>query len=144
MTRATFNRDVFAKLWANHRIPTAKIAEAMGISRAGVSWHAHHMGLPTRSKVRKRKADPDLLTEMWMAGVKASDIAQHFGMAHHACAATAARKLGLPKRQRGQSGKMNGGWRANITMAEFLEAKAGVQMAMVAAREREVTARWVA
>lgn len=137
MTRATFNREVFAKLWANHRIPTAKIAAAMGISRAGVSWHAHQMGLPGRDKVRRRLADPDVLREMWMAGVKASEIARYFGMAHHACVTTAARNMGLPKRQRGSSGKMNGGWKANITLAAFLEAKAGANMVRVAAQERE-------
>lgn len=131
-----FNRDIFARLWNDHRIPTARIAETMGVTRQAVSWHAHHMGLPSRTKLRRRKSDPALLSEMWLAGVRSSDIARHFGMAHHSCAVTAAKKMGLPRRKRGPSGRMNGGWEANITLEQFLEAKLGQRMAEAARIER--------
>ncbi len=131
-----FNRDVFARLWNDHRVPTARIAATMGVTRQAVSWHAHHMGLPSREKLRKRKSDPALLSEMWLAGVRSADIARHFGMAHHSCAVTAAKKLGLPGRKRGPSGWMNGGWESNITLEQFLEAKLGERMAEAARIER--------
>lgn len=132
----SFNREIFAVLWNNHRVPTARIAETMGVTRQAVSWHAHHMGLPSREKLRKRKSDPALLSEMWLAGVRAADIARHFGLAHHSCAVTAAKKLGLPGRKRGASGRMNGGWEPNITLEEFLEARLGARMAEAARIER--------
>lgn len=130
----SFDRAVFARLWNDHSVPTKRIAQVMGVTRQAVSWHAHHMGLPSRQKVRLRKADPNLLREMWLAGVSSADIARHFGMAHHSCATTAARKLGLPRRKRGPSGRMNGGWQANITIEEFFEGKDAEKMAEAAAR----------
>lgn len=132
----SFNREIFAVLWNNHRVPTARIAETMGITRQAVSWHGHHMGLPSREKLRKRKSDPALLSEMWLAGVRSADIARHFGMAHRSCAITAAKMLGLPGRKRGASGRMNGGWEPNITLEEFLEARLGARMAEAARIER--------
>ena len=118
-----FNPEIFEKLWANHKIPTQRIADAMGISRQGAGWHAKRMGLPSREKVRRIKHDPALLAEMWIAKVSSADIAAHFGMAHHACVTTAARVAGLPPRKRGSSGRMNGGWEATISAAEFFEGK---------------------
>jgi len=50
--------------------------------------------------------------------------------------ATAAKKLGLPGRKRGASGRMNGGWEPNITLEEFLEARLGARMAEAARIER--------
>lgn len=117
------NREVFAKLWNNHDIPTKRIADAMGITRQGVSWHAKRMGLPSRGKVRWRLAEPDLLTEMWIAGVAAREIAAHFGMSNPSCAVNAAKNMGLPRRQRGPSGKMNGGWLPTITAEQFFTTR---------------------
>lgn len=119
----TFNRKVFAQLWANPNIPTKRIADAMGITRQGVSWHAKHMGLPSRAKLRLRKHDPALLAEMWLAGVSSAQIAAHFGMAHHSSAINAARKAGLPHRKRGPSGKKNGGWVENLPIEAFFLAR---------------------
>lgn len=145
--RRKFDRAIFARLWNDHSIPTKRIAEAMGISRAGVSWHAHKMGLPSRAKLRTRKHEPDLLREMWAAGVSTADIAKHFGMAHQACAVQAARNLGLPHRERGPSGKMNGGWPKNKPLAEFLaergQARLAARMAEAATGEqRAAVAMW--
>lgn len=131
-----FNPDIFAKLWANHSIPTARIAEAMGITRQGASWHAHRMGLPSRAKLRLTKHDPVLLAEMWNAGVSTDEIAAHFGMAHNSCAGNAARRLGLPPRVRGASGKHNGGWVGNLPIAAFFEQKLAARMAETARIEQ--------
>lgn len=144
MTKRTFDRKIFASLWNDHSIPTQRIADAMGISRQGVSWHAHHMGLPSRAKVRRRKADPVLLREMWLAGVSSAEIAAHFGMSHHSCAVTAAKKIGLPRRERGPSREMNGGWKKNKPISEFLyereQAELAAKMAEAAAEEQRAAA----
>lgn len=137
---SNFNVSAFCALWNNHKVTTQRIADAMGITRQGAGWHAKRLGLPSREKVRRRLADQDALTEMWLAGVSAKEIAAHFGMAHHSCAVTAARKLGLPRRQRGPSGKMNGGWLPTITAEQFFTDKAqgvlGARMAEAARTEQ--------
>ncbi len=133
---ARFDRAIFARLWNDHSIPTQRIAEAMGVTRQTVSWHAHQMGLPSRAGLRHRKADPALLREMWLAGVSAREIAEHFGMAHHACVVTAAKNLGLPGRVRGPAGYRNGGWVANLPIAEFWQAKLAARMEEFVRSER--------
>lgn len=130
------NINAFCSLWNNHAVPTRRIAEAMGMTRQGVQYWAARLGLPSRAKLRRRKHDPALLAEMWAAGVSTSDIAQHFGLAHHACVSTAARCMGLPRRQRGPSGRMNGGWRPTITAAAFFEARLAQRMARSAREEQ--------
>lgn len=135
------DHEAFARVWNNHKISTQRIADTLGVTRAAVSWRAHHMGLPTRAKLRRRKADPELLRRLWLAGVSAKEIAQHFGMSHHSCAVTAARKLGLPRRERGPAGRMNGGWKANLPIAEFWDQQAAAAMAEDAARTRAALER---
>lgn len=135
MTRS-FNEAAFIALWNNHSVPVQRIAAAMGITRQGVSWRARSLGLPSRAKVRARKADPDLLRDMWLAGVASAEIARHFGMASGDSAATAARMLGLPRRKRGPSGRMNGGWLPTITVAEFFEMKLAERMRVAAIIEQ--------
>ena len=135
------NREVFAALWNNHSVPTKAIADAMGITHQGVSWHAKRMGLPSRAKLRRRLYEPELFTAMWHAGVASAEIAKHFGMAYHSCAITAARALGLPYRKRGASGKLNGGWLPTITADDFFNNRAQEALAsLLAASARETAA----
>lgn len=136
MTARHFNREVFALLWSNHDIPVMRIADAMGISRAGASWHAKAMGLPSRAKVRRRKINPTLLREMWTAGVAVSEIAAHFGIRNGSAVSHAATALGLPKRERGPAGFRNGGWKPTITLAQFLEQRTAARMAALAKSEQ--------
>lgn len=133
MTTA-FNRDVFAKLWCDHSIPSQRIADAIGITRACVSWHAKRMGLPSRAKLRRQIINDDVLRDMWAAGVATDEIARHFGVAHRSCVSNAARRLGLPKRQRGASGKMNGGWKPSITLEDYRQIQMARRMAESAAQ----------
>jgi hypothetical protein len=133
MAGRVFNRDVFARLWNDPKVPTQRIADAMGMTRQAVSWRARQMGLESRALVRRRVIEPDLLRDMWLAGVRSADIAAYFGAAHHSCVCTAARKLGLPRRQKGgKSGFRNGGWQKNITIAEWHELQAVRRMAEAA------------
>jgi len=137
----SLNLAAFARLWNNHDIPTNRIAAAMGITRQAVSWRAHRMGLPCRGKLRVKKHKPGLLTELWLAGVSSKEIAAHFGMASHSSAIKAAKDLGLPHRERGPAGHMNGGWKANLPIAEFWDQRAAAAMAEAAAETREAMKR---
>ncbi|WP_333826877.1 hypothetical protein [Pararhodobacter sp.] len=141
MTRRQINQDAFAALWNNHAIPTRRIADALGVTPSAVSKRAQSMGLPKRGKVRNRKVDPELLREMWLAGVSAKEIAAHFGVSHLSCASWPSQQAGLPKRKRGPSGGMNGGWQANLPIAVFWEQRAATAMAADAARIRHAMAR---
>lgn len=134
-----FDQQIFEKLWNNHSVPTSRIAQAMGMTRQGVSWWAKNLGLPSRAHVRKQLFEEKLFREMWEAGVSTSDIARHFGAAHHSCSSVFARKMGLPKRTKGKSGKMNGGWAANITLQEFWELRLGRKMQMEARKGHDET-----
>lgn len=136
--RASFNREILTKLWSDPLISTDRIAKAMGITRAGVSWHARQMRLPSRnSKGRRyRSRDPAMLAEMWLFGVSTREIAEAMGYADKSCVSRAARDLGLPGRKRGKAGFRNGGWEAPRSLEDFYEAQIGKRMAEAAARER--------
>lgn len=121
--RHRFDDATFTRLWTCHTITTDEIAQAAGVTRQAVSARARCLGLPSRDALRRRKMEPALFRDMWLAGVRLRDIARYFNYAHTACASAAARKLGLPRRQRGASGYRNGGWAANITLEQFLEAR---------------------
>lgn len=132
----------FARLWACTRISTDEMAAALGVTRQAVSWRARTMGLPSRAANRRRKADPALLAEMWLAGVSSAEIARHFGMAHHACATTAARLAGLPARIRSSGGTGGrGGWPRTITLDDFWQLRAADRMRLAATAERAATAK---
>ena len=121
--RKGFNAEAFAALWNNPKVLTERIAQAMGMTRAGVSWRARQMGLPSRGHLRHKLHDPVVLTRLWNAGVSTAEIAAHFGMAHPSCASRAALALGLAPRQRGASGKKNGGWPASTPLRDVLETE---------------------
>lgn len=119
--------EAFRLAWCNHAIPTKAIAEAMGITRQAVSWRAHHRGLPSRAKIMA-KADDETFSRMWLAGVRSSDIARHFGYTFPQYVRARRVRLGLPKRERSRDGKTIGGW-GYITLEEFHEAELGRLMA---------------
>lgn len=131
MTRASFDRDVFAKLWAS-KVPTARIAEAIGISRQGVIWHAKRMGLAPRVSARSRtkpkvRENPHIFIEMWEQGVSTASMAEYFGYSHSASVSVQARAMGLPRRRKGlptnkreHGAACKGGYPPTITAAEFV------------------------
>ncbi|WP_190305753.1 hypothetical protein [Roseicitreum antarcticum] len=133
---AKFNKEIFAKLWCNHKVPTAKIAETIGFTRQACGWHAKRMGLPPRSTLRRTIVDPTLAKEMYLAGVSLSEIARYFGSDHSQTVGNAVRRMGLPKRERGPSGKHNGGWKPTMPIRQFIEERMGQKMAELAIRER--------
>ena len=132
---ARYDDATFARLWSCLTITTDEIAASVGVTRQAVGYRAKRMGLPPRSKNRRRKAAPNELAEMWRAGVRCADIARHFGMAHGACVSTAARKLGLPPRVRGAAGFRNGGWARNITLEQYFEDRLRLRLEQHYAKE---------
>ncbi|SDX97124.1 hypothetical protein SAMN04488238_1585 [Roseicitreum antarcticum] len=74
--------------------------------------------------------------EMYLAGVSLSEIARYFGSDHSQTVGNAVRRMGLPKRERGPSGKHNGGWKPTMPIRQFIEERMGQKMAELAIRER--------
>lgn len=131
--KQTLEPEAFARIWNNHAISTQTIADYLGVTRAAVSWRAHHMGLPSRTKLRRRVVkDQALFKYLWNARVSAEDIARHFGLKSHSCVTPLRIGFGLPGRQRGPGGK--GGWLPNtplaVALAEYRDADAKLLEAM--------------
>lgn len=131
--KRTIDPDAFARIWNNHSISTQTIADYLGVTRSAVSWRAHHAGLPSRGKLRKRVVkDQELFKFLWTAGVSSADIARHFGLKSHSCVSPLRRVFGLPGRARGPGGK--GGWLANkplaVALAEYRDTDAKLLDAM--------------
>ena len=133
-------REALAPLWGRHDITTARIAEALGVSRQALSAKAKGLGLPSRAKVRKRMSDADLFARMWNAGVSCAEMGQYFGYAHRSCVATRRRNLGLAPRTRGTATGKHSGWIETITLAEFLEQELAEKMKEDAKKRRGVAA----
>lgn len=125
-------------LWSRLDIPTDVIAAHLGVTRSGLSYKAHRLGLPSRYRNRLKKCDDALLREMWLAGVSLKDITRHFGYAKHQCVTQRVRQLGLPPRERRAGNGGFAGWPTTITLTEFFEPK--LEEAMRHAREQERTA----
>lgn len=121
------DRETFTRLWNCHGIKTEEIAAALGTSRQAVSDRARRMGLPSRAGVVKKLIRDDEFRDMWLAGVRAREIAEYFGLADKACASTAAGALGLPRREKAGGGLY--GWTHSISMREYQERKLGQLMA---------------
>lgn len=115
-----------APIWSRHEIPKTRIAEALGVSRQGLSWKARSLGLPDRPKVRRCKLDDETFTELWLAGVRAQDIADAYGYSSRSAIGVRAGKLNLPRRKRGGGGR--GGWPPTISLLTYREREIGEAM----------------
>lgn len=124
-------REVLEPLWSRLDIPTARIAAHLGVTRQGLSWKAHSLGLPPRTSNRKTACDDDLFRRMWNAGVNLPDMARALGYSHRQAVRTRAVRLGLPNRERGQGTNTFAGW-GSITLAQFRE----IELARIMARDR--------
>ena len=129
-------RETLEPLWARREIPIARMASALGVTAAGLSWKAKSLGLPSRAGNQRprQKVDSDLFRRMWLAGVSSVEMAAAFGYSHPSGVTTRRRLMGLPPRTRGKSGKNNGGWCAHITIDQFYEAEVARAMHAAAGR----------
>lgn len=138
-------REVLAPVWARTDIRTADMAKALGVSRAGLSWHALHiLKLPDRANIRRTVCnDTALFAEMWDAGVHTAQIADHFGYAHTSCVTHARKRLGLKPRPRGgmaAGAMMRGGYPIGISIDEFWAERAAKMLREAMLQSAQITA----
>ncbi|MBV7408742.1 hypothetical protein [Maritimibacter sp. DP1N21-5] len=127
--------DDLRPLWSRLDIPTERIAAALGVTRAGLSWKAKALGLSPRTGNREstKRVDDQTFTRMWLAGVSTQDMATFCGYRRAHTVTCRRRALGLPARKRGRSGQ-KGGWLSTISAAEYHEMEIGRLMAAERAR----------
>jgi len=118
-------REVLEPLWNRREISFARMGAALGVSAEVVRRKGIRLGLPPRGarKAPHGKCDAEAFRRLWLAGVKTEDMARHFGYAEASCVTRRARRLGLPKRQRGRSTGAVAGWAATISLTQYLEAE---------------------
>ena len=129
-------REALEPVWRRHDISTERMAQALGVSRQALSARARRLGLPSRSKVRRKLCDDALFRRMWLAGVNSSDIAKHFGYSHRSAIGTRAQNLGLPRRTRSQNTGKKGGWVQTISLTEFWELDLRARMEAEAKKQK--------
>ncbi len=115
--------DDLRPLWSRLDIPTERIAKALGVTRAGLSYKARALGLPPRTgnqECNKLLSD-EAFKRMWAAGVSSTDMAKVGGYSHRSAIGHRRVLLGLPARTRGKGGKNHGGWKETITLSQFQE-----------------------
>lgn len=122
---ANITREVLEPIWCRRDIPTAKVAERLGVTRQALSLRAKTLGLPSRAGNQEshKRGDDDLFRRMWEAGVSTGDMARHFGYSYAACISTRRRNMGLPARPRGFR---------SIPISVFYEAEIGRHMRRIA------------
>lgn len=118
------------RLWADQERTLPQAAAALGMSVDALQARAVRMQLPPRKEGRREVIRPRHEGEfraMWIAGISARQIGEHFGCSYFAVVNT-AKRLGLPAR--------GAKWRPKMTKAEFLEIRLSVAMSAFVARER--------
>lgn len=123
-------REALAPLWSRMDIPTERIAEALGVTRQGLSWKAKALGLPPRAgnQAPCKRGSDDLFRRMWLAGVSSSDMARYFGYARTGGVTTRRRMMGLPPRTRSRGTGKHSGWVETISLTRFLEGEIAARM----------------
>lgn len=139
---------VFARLWNAPAITTGRIADMLGVGVGAVLQRAKRRGLPSRPRgpAPKRMLPPSpkdiQFRRLYEAGISNIEIARALGLKKNTVPSI-ARRLGLPKRGRA--------WRAQITLAEYLEQQMAQRMreaakveqdALRLAEMRDHTATW--
>lgn len=125
---ANITREDLEPLWSRLDIPTKRIAEALGVTRSGLSHKAiRSFGLPPRTgnRIPLKRGDDDLFRRMWEAGVAVEDIRKHFGYSMSGAVTTRRRALGLPPRVRSSNGESSSGWKGTIPIEAFFEQEIG-------------------
>ena len=120
----------FARMWASD-MTVPQIAEELGISRSAVQFRAKRRGLPTRQRIVTFKPRPprDAFARMWLAGVRLSEIADHFDLTY-GLAQKLLREFDLPRRPVGGQRAAN---RQNLD--DYLQAEMRLALAASARAE---------
>lgn len=124
--------DDLRPLWSRLDIPTRRMADALGVSRAALSAKAHSLGLPSRkdNKENLKKCPDEVFRRMYQGGVSLRGIADHCGYAKIQCVTQRRTMMGLPPR-----GKLDCG---SMSLAEFHEREFARMMVEAAAKAGKV------
>lgn len=112
--------DDLRPLWSRLDIPTKRIASALGVSRAGLSYKARSLGLPPRTgnKETCKKCPDEVFKSMYQSGVSLQDIAERCGYTRRQSVTQRRVMMGLPPR--GRLGGGHAGW-GSISLHQFQE-----------------------
>ena len=107
-------REDLEPFWSRPEIPLARIAQALGVSREGVSYKARVLGLPSRKGNHEplKKLDDTTFARLWNAGVSMAEMIAFGGYTSRSSIEWRRKRLGLPKRR----GRID-----IISLAEFRE-----------------------
>lgn len=126
----------FRRLWLDPSVRVDDLAAMLGITRQAVQQRARARGLSPRPMGRLQLTvinDPEF-PEMWIAGVRAWEIAIHYGC-HRVTVCKTARRLGLPPRDKQ--------WGPRMKMATYRQVQLAQRMVAVAKVESAVARRSV-
>lgn len=124
-------------LWSRLDIPTERVAQALGVTRAGLSYKARSLGLPPRTGNKEccKKCPDEVFRRMYEAGVGLQDIADKFGYTRRQSVTQRRVMMGL--KPRGRLGGGHAGWGC-ISLAQFQEMELARMMTEMAARAGKV------
>ena len=126
----------FRRLWLDPSVRVDDLATMLGVTRQAVQQRARARGLSPRPMGRLKQTainDPEF-PAMWTAGIRAREIAAHYGC-HRLTVCKTARRLGLPPR-----GKQ---WGPRMNMATYRQLQLAQRMAVVAKVESAAARRSV-
>lgn len=130
--------DDLRPLWSRLDIPTRRMADALGVTRAALSSKAKSLGLPSRwgNKESQKKCPDEVFRRMYEGGVSLQGIADHCGYAKIQCVTRRREMMGLPPR--GKLGGGHAGW-GSVSLAEFQEMEVARLMAKAAEQSGKVS-----
>lgn len=120
------------RAWLDLSVTSAEAAKSVGLSRVGLWARACKLGLPPRPAGRREVIPAEILTPLWNANVRVSDIARLYGCPD-ASVSQSARRIKLPKRTKGKH--------APISLESYRQQLLGQIMARRTAEESAVRSR---
>jgi hypothetical protein len=88
------------RVWLDETLTTAEAAALIGLSRVRLWVRAKALGLPARKEGRRAVIPPAEMETLWLAGVRATEIAALYGCPYNTVSQTRWRQ-GLPCRPAG-------------------------------------------
>lgn len=130
-------KEMLEPVWSRKSIPVQKIADQFGCTPQAIISKAKNFGLPPRTKCKEhlKNGTDEEFAKMWNANVSTKDMATHFGYSCGASVSNRAKRMGLPIRTRGKSGKRNGGWKGNCSLDTIHYADLAAAMKEAAIKE---------
>lgn len=112
---ANIGVDDLRPLWDRRDIPLQKIADALGVTRQAITYHAtNKLGLPARgtNQVPNKKGSDKEFQRFWLSGASTQEIADRFGYYDRRAVSQRRKMMGLPPRTRRKNTGRHSGWSA--------------------------------